>query len=185
MTRLALAPELRPARTHAGAALAALESASDAAGRAIEPVLADLLRGRVAERLGVVPPGGSTSAVTEREQACCDFADQFVVYVPGITEAHRDAVAAQLGQDLLLELTRALYVFDMTDRLRLSLGRLVDSRLCDPESGDGDDLAAVEQQPLGTAVGGLHAAAMQLHALDPVTTELVRLHCARYHDCKT
>ena len=31
----------------------------------------------------------------------------------------------------------------------------------------------------------LHAAAMRLHALDPVTTELVRLHCARYHDCKT
>ena len=24
-----------------------------------------------------------------------------------------------------------------------------------------------------------------LHELDPVTTELVRLHCARYHDCKT
>ena len=46
-------------------------------------------------------------------------------------------------------------------------------------------LGPVGQQPLDAAVDGLHAAAMRLHALDPVTTELVRLHCARYHDCKT
>lgn len=29
------------------------------------------------------------------------------------------------------------------------------------------------------------AAVVRLHALDPVTTELVRLHCARHHDCRT
>ena len=29
------------------------------------------------------------------------------------------------------------------------------------------------------------AAVVRLSALDPVTTELVRLRCARYHDCHT
>lgn len=29
------------------------------------------------------------------------------------------------------------------------------------------------------------AAVVRLDAVDPVTTELVRLRCARYHDCRT
>lgn len=174
-------PELRPARLHAGAALAHLEAAYDAARRAIQPVLADSLRRRVAELLGVVQAAGSSSPPTERERACFEFADQFVVYVPGITEAQRDAVAAQLGPQRLPELARMLYVFDMTDRLRLSLGRLFDSA-----SGGGErDHAPSEEKRLESAIAGLHAAAMRLRSLDPVTTELVRLHCARYHDCKT
>lgn len=180
MTRLALNPEFQQARAHAGAALAALESAYDAARQAIDRELADTLRRRVAEQLGAVQVAASSPPPTERERACFDFADQFVVYVPGITEAQRDAVAAQLGQEQVLELARTLYVFDMTDRLRLALGRLFE-----PAGGSGDDPTPSEPQPLGAAVDGLHAAAMQLHALDPVTTELVRLHCARYHDCKT
>jgi hypothetical protein len=73
-----------------------------------------------------------------------------------------------------------IYVFDMTDRLILSLGRLFEPRETEDEA-----FAPVEPKPLGVAVDDLHAAAMLLHALDPVTTELVRLHCARYHDCKT
>jgi alkylhydroperoxidase family enzyme len=180
VTRLSLCPELRPARAHAGAALAALESAYDAACRTIDPVLADPLRSRVAEHLGGDRPSGTAPPSARREQACFEFADQFVVYVPGISAAQRDAVAAQLGQDQALDLARTLYIFDMTARLRLSLGRLFESA-----GSDGDDLAPVEEQALAQAVDGLHAAAMQLHALDPVTTELVRLHCARYHDCKT
>lgn len=180
MTRLALTPGLEPARAHAGAAVAALESAYDAARRSLEPELAETLRRRVGEQLGAAPAEGSSPPATERERACCEFADQFVVHVPGVTEAQRDAVAAQLGQEQVLELARTLYVFDMTDRLRLALGRLFE-----PAGGDGAEPAPSEPQPLGAAVDGLHAAAMQLHALDPVTTELVRLHCARYHDCKT
>ena len=117
--------------------------------------------------------------MAERE-ACLGFADQFVTYVPGLTEAQRRAVGIELGDDQRLELARMLYVFDMADRLVLALGRLYEPR---GEDAGGVPLVGVE--PLGAAVDGLHAAAMQLHELDPVTTELVRLHCARYHDCKT
>ena len=179
MSGLAQRPELRPAREHAPGALAALECAYEAACLAVDPALADCLRRRVAESLGLVTPAGSAPAVAERE-GCFEFADQFVAYVPGVTEAQRTAVAVELGDDQRLELARMLYVFDMADRLVLALGRLYE-----PRGEGGVSVPRVEPQALGAAVDALHAAAMQLHAVDPVTTELVRLHCARYHDCKT
>ena len=41
------------------------------------------------------------------------------------------------------------------------------------------------QPELGEALGAYQAAVVRLSSLDPVTTELVRLRCARQHDCGT
>lgn len=185
MTRLALAPELGPARVYAGAALAELESAYCISLRTIDAELAESLRHRVDEVLGAgdgtaEPASAVSSAVTDRERACFDLADQFVVHVSGVTAAQRAAVAAALGAEQLHELARMLYVFDLTARLKLSLGRLFE-----PVDAGSDDTTPREEKPLEVSLEGLHAAAMRLQSLDPVTTELVRLHCARYHDCKT
>lgn len=185
--RLALLPELTPARLHAPGALALLEAAYDAALRTIDPALAELLRQRVAEQLGAPEALGfgnrvSTSARTGRERVCFEFADQFVVYVPGITEAQRDAVAGELGQPQVLDLARMLYAFDMAARLRLSLSRLYGSD--DPGGEQSPAQAPLQGLELREAIDGLHAAGMLLPALDPVTTEYVRLHCARYHHCR-
>ena len=38
---------------------------------------------------------------------------------------------------------------------------------------------------LGTALGDWQAAVVLLDAVDPLTTELVRLRCANHHDCHT
>ena len=38
---------------------------------------------------------------------------------------------------------------------------------------------------LRRALGAWQAAVVRLDAVDPVTTELVRLRCARHHDCHT
>lgn len=38
---------------------------------------------------------------------------------------------------------------------------------------------------LGAAIGAYQDAVMRLGGLDPVTTELVRLRCARQHQCFT
>jgi hypothetical protein len=38
---------------------------------------------------------------------------------------------------------------------------------------------------LRQALSAWQAAVVRLDAIDPVTTELVRLRCARYHDCRT
>jgi len=40
-------------------------------------------------------------------------------------------------------------------------------------------------ETVGRALDAWQAAVVRLSALDPVTTELVRLRCARYHDCHT
>ena len=38
---------------------------------------------------------------------------------------------------------------------------------------------------LSRALGKWQSAVVRLDALDPVTTEMVRLRCARHHDCHT
>jgi hypothetical protein len=38
---------------------------------------------------------------------------------------------------------------------------------------------------LRSALAEWQAAVVRLPALDPVTTEIVRLRCARHHDCRT
>ena len=38
---------------------------------------------------------------------------------------------------------------------------------------------------LRRALDAWQSAVVRLSSLDPVTTELVRLRCARYHDCRT
>jgi alkylhydroperoxidase family enzyme len=123
----------------------------------------------------------TTAPADARERACVDFVDQFVVYVAAVDDDQRAGVAAVLGEESLPTLAETIYVFDMTDRLVCALGRLFEPG---PDDGDSPTLP-VERRPLPGALDDLHAAAMRLHTLDPVTTELVRLHCARYHDCKT
>lgn len=45
------------------------------------------------------------------------------------------------------------------------------------------DVAAA--RPLRSALGSFAASVVRLDAVDPETTELVRLRCAHYHDCGT
>jgi len=40
-------------------------------------------------------------------------------------------------------------------------------------------------KPLRTALGAWQAAVVRIDGVDPVTTEIVRLRCARHHDCHT
>jgi hypothetical protein len=40
-------------------------------------------------------------------------------------------------------------------------------------------------RPLNAALGQWQAAVVRLSSIDPITTELVRLRCANYHDCGT
>ena len=53
-------------------------------------------------------------------------------------------------------------------------------RLPDPAAGECPVAPA-----LGKAIGAYQDAVMRLGGIDPVTTELVRLRCARQHQCHT
>jgi len=176
VSRLALAPELAAVRAHAPVALIELEAAYTAACTTIDRELADALR----RRIEAAADGGGAPAA-EREEAVLGFADQFVVHVQGITAGQREAAAAVVGEAGLHDLARTVYVFDLTTRLRRTLVRLYPEGQGTPPPHLGPPV----RKPLGVALEGLHAASMRLRSLDPPTTELVRLHCARHHDCKT
>jgi hypothetical protein len=163
---------LAPLRSLAPGAYAALERAYTLAAAALDPDL----RGRVEALLAGAAPDAEAHA-----GACVDLTDRFVTYVPGVTDELRAAVRDELGEAGLRTLVEALYVVDQTERLRHALGGLFGDEAHDAPP----PLPAAGAADLHGAVDDLHAAAVHLPALDPVTTELVRLRCARYHDCKT
>jgi len=127
----------------------------------------------------------------ERQRACLGFTEQFVIDVGGVTEADRAALRATLGR-ATLGFVQALYVLDASQRGRMALGRLLDTRPTGaprPESPVDDAVA-----PPAMAGGGCedlwaHAEAFmravaRCSALDPVTSELVRLRGAGQHRCR-
>ena len=50
---------------------------------------------------------------------------------------------------------------------------------------DGGSMGRVYQPAHGAALNRFQDAVVRLDAIDPVTTEVVRLRCARHHDCHT
>ena len=158
-------------RSCAPAADAVLGRAYASARASVEPDRFESMRRRVESLLAGSEPQPERGAVV-------DLTDQFVTYVPGVGAELRNAARDELGDDGLRTFVEALYVVDQTERLRHALGGLLPGA---PAEG----ATAARAGDLHEAVSDLHAAAVHLDALDPVTTELVRLRCARYHDCKT
>ena len=103
------------------------------------------------------------------------FAEQFVVDVSGIDDELRGALGAVLGADTFV-FAQALYVVDVFQRGRITLSRLFDTEYGPaPAPTTGDLWATLEEFMRIVALGD---------ALDPVTTELVRLRGARTHQCR-
>lgn len=157
----------------------ALLCAWRAACLATDPQLFRSTQQRVEATLGVVDepvgePGNPLLA------AAADLVDQFVFYVPDVTESHLAPIRAHLGEAGLESFIQALYVIDQTARLRLT-----HKQLFAPE-----DTLAARPFELGAALGlrdalaRLHATAMRLHELDDMTSEIVRLRAASYHHCR-
>ncbi|MBM3678069.1 MAG: hypothetical protein FJW96_09345 [Actinobacteria bacterium] len=168
-------PELDPLRRHAPESYAAFRAAELHADAVVPaPVWADVTH-RIAAGLGLPADAPGADAGYAR------IVDQFVVYSPGIGDEHKREAAAALPAGLdLATFLHAVYVADQVTRQRLALARLVEpsaEALAEPEP-------APPTPDLPTAVGELHAAAMRLDRLDPITTELVRLRAADYHQCR-
>lgn len=53
-----------------------------------------------------------------------------------------------------------------------------------PLPADGSSLGRAYQPELAAAIDGFYRSATLLHTLDPVATEVLRLRCARHHDCR-
>ena len=146
-------------------------------------VLLELVRVRVAQLIG--NPGvvalAASSASLVAEQDVVDFAEQFVIDVSGTTEEMREGLTVRFGADGARELVTAIYVVEFTQRLQLIAARLLDDTLAGAPGGSS---AAADFAGAAESLNAYQAAVVRSSTLDPVTTELVRLRCARTHNCR-
>ena len=116
----------------------------------------------------------SGSAPVTGPDAVTDFAEQFGVDVSMITDEQRGAFLAALGKQAYPVVVQ-IYLADFLPRVRAGLTALGLPAEWD-ETPDSDAPAVLFTRFL--------PAVARLRALDPVTTELVRLRGARAHDCR-
>jgi alkylhydroperoxidase family enzyme len=195
-------------------AVGLLETANAYAWRACQPVLLEQLRLRVgtligneaglqrrsraARALGLsevkIEDLGNYSlsaAFSELEKDCLAFTEQFVIDVSGPIEEYVAQLRRHFVDEDVRGLVVALYVTECTQRLEM-----VSQALLDPAASEssGSAVSGNEDHAQGSAeeaFQGLHEALRDYQnavvrgtALDPVVTEMVRLRCARTHDCR-
>jgi alkylhydroperoxidase family enzyme len=169
-----------PWRAHSPAAFDCFDRIEALAASAVEPAVLDPVRVAVASALAHPEELARTRvAVTTgddpRAGACVAFAEQFVVDVSGTTDDQRGALGAAMGADTFT-FVQALYVIDVFQRGRIVLQRVFATPYGPaPAPTTGDLWATLEEFMRVVALDT---------ALDPVTTELVRLRGARAHDCR-
>jgi alkylhydroperoxidase family enzyme len=167
--------ELRPEAT------GLLDVACARAWDAVDSELLDALRTRAAVLLGH-PDGRRVDAPDPTVSACLEFAEQFVLDVSGIGEAERDALRRHVDEDAVTDVVRALFLVEYALRLELVSALLFDGPVVAapvPPTASPDPSAALRE-----ALGEYQEAVVRGQALDPLLTELVRLRCARTHNCR-
>ncbi|QIX26498.1 hypothetical protein ncot_07680 [Nocardioides sp. JQ2195] len=161
------------------------------AADALDPALYALARPRMAHLLGVDDawrpaerhdrrahlPAWPTSELFDRaDRAVLTMAEQFVLDVSEVDDEQRAMIRAAMGPDAPV-LVNVLYAIDVELRLRAAYAQLFG---IDPfERIDPGPLA-----PLPDALNLMTRDIARLDALDPLTTELVRLRGARIHNCR-
>jgi alkylhydroperoxidase family enzyme len=174
-----LAGQLRALRPEA---TGLLDVAFARAWAAVDSELLGALRTRAAVLLGH-PDGRRVDAADPTVAGCLEFAEQFVIDVSGIGEAERDVLRRHVDGNAVTDLVRALFLVEYALRLELLSTRLFDGPVvaapARPTAPPADASTA-----LRAALADYQDAVVRGDALDPVLTELVRLRCARTHNCR-
>lgn len=110
------------------------------------------------------------------DPAVVAFAEQFAVDVARIDDDQRQAFLAATGAEAFGAVQR-VYVDDVWPRVRAVLDATLDATAWTEEPQQ-------EVDDLWPLLDDFMKAVARLDALDPVTTELVRLRGARQHDCR-
>ncbi|WP_322747043.1 MULTISPECIES: hypothetical protein [unclassified Frankia] len=191
-----------------------LDRVNEHAWRTAEPALLELMRLRVACLIGnrageaARSPAARTGDLSEAkiddlpayptsthfspvERECLAFAEQFVMDVSGMTTAALDVLAHQLGRTELSDFVGALYAIEFTQRLQMVaqvlLAPVVEAAAAPAPTSAVADTAKSEPHldlPMRKVLATYQDAVVRGQALDSVTTELVRLRCARTHRCR-
>jgi AhpD family alkylhydroperoxidase len=167
-----------------------------------DPVLLELIRLRVAQLIGnpaalqmrcsyaaaapeskilALPDYPSSPLFSPAERDTLAFAEQFLIDVGGTTEDARAELIQHFGADGAPGVVSAIYVVEFTQRLQMIAARLLDDDAPAPPAigspAIGDTTPAVLLRAYQEAV-------VRGSELDAMTTELVRLRCARTHRCR-
>jgi len=181
-----------------------LERLNERVWASVDPTLLELMRLRIAWLLGdtvgtrtrsararaaglgeakigelAAYPTSARFSALEREVLA--FAEQFVMDVSGTTPETLDVLAGQLGVHDLREFITAVFVVEFTQRLQLVGHTLFAAREQPDRPRNGESVAGASLREL---LDDYQAAVMRGRHLDAVTTELVRLRCARTHRCR-
>jgi alkylhydroperoxidase family enzyme len=135
------------------------------------------------------------------QRACLAFCEQSLVDVSQITDEQTDAITAELGVQALADFVSALLVIEQRQRLCLTWTQLFGEQMPMPGETTTRRAAVTSRRtldherriPVGVradasldrALATWQASVVVLDAVDPVTTELVRLRAAAHHDCRT
>jgi alkylhydroperoxidase family enzyme len=114
----------------------------------------------------------------ERDAVVAAFAEQFAVDVSGIEAHQREQLLMALGDKTFRTVT-AMFIADFVPRVRAGLDALALD-----ESGNGEVVWDHETDPTKALLKGFVPAVARLQAIDPVTTEIVRLRGAVQHNCR-
>jgi alkylhydroperoxidase family enzyme len=145
------------------------------AARDTDPLLIELVEARVRWLLRLAD--APKEPVDERGRAVTGFVDQFVIDVAGTTDGHRAALFHALGSDAL-PFVQALFVVDLATRDDVLRSRLL------PDRAASDGVVVAADETLWPALETFMRVVARLDALDPLTSELVRLRGAATHACR-
>lgn len=115
--------------------------------------------------------------LTERERTVLAFAEQFSIDVSSLAPSDREAVLEALGP-AAGDLVQAMWVLDFLPRVRAALDALFG-----PSTWLPPDVEPTADS-LWLSIDAFIRSVPALEALDPVTSELVRLRGARQHQCR-
>jgi alkylhydroperoxidase family enzyme len=172
-------------------AVALLEQANECAHSVVEPDLLALLRLRIDSLIGdgaltqnPFPEEGID--LTARQGVALSFTEQFIIDVSGIKETDRESLLQYFPGEEMREFITALYILECTYRLTLVARELLTDESVPADTFDFEIMApnSSEQPNIRRSLKDYQDAVVRGTDLDPVTTELVRLRCARTHNCR-
>jgi AhpD family alkylhydroperoxidase len=177
-----------------------------------DPVLLELIRLRVAQLIGnpaalqvrcsyaaavpeskilALPDYPSSPLFSPAERDTLAFAEQFLIDVGGTTEDARAELIQHFGADGVRGVVSAIYVVEFTQRLQMIAARLLDDDAPAPPAIGSPAIgsSAIGSPAIGDATPAVlltayQEAVVRCSELDAMTTELVRLRCARTHRCR-
>lgn len=142
-----------------------------------------------------LPDYPSSPLFLPAERDTLAFTEQFLIDVGGTTATARAGLIGHFGAEGARELVSAIYVVEFTQRLQMIAARLLDNVPAEPPPtgspaaghaapAAGHATPAVSDATPASLLTAYQEAVVRGSALDPMTTELVRLRCARTHRCR-